>query len=149
MVANQIEREIKIEAPVERVWTTLTSAEHLGIWFADSGAEIDLKPGGSLVLNWKDYGKVIGRVEKVESPHTFSYRWANGPSHQEITATNSTLVEFSLSPEGTGTRLRVVESGIALLEGSDDERNKFYEDHSGGWVNELNELRDHTLKVAV
>src|SRR5215217_1825023 len=120
MVANQIEREIKIEAPVERVWTTLTSAEHLGIWFADSGAEIDLKPGGSLVLNWKDYGKVIGRVEKVESPHTFSYRWANGPSHQEITATNSTLVEFSLSPEGTGTRLRVVESGIALLEGSDD-----------------------------
>jgi uncharacterized protein YndB with AHSA1/START domain len=147
MVADQIEREIVIDAPVERVWTTLTSAEHLGQWFADSGAEIDLKPGGSLVLNWKEYGKVLGRVEKVESPHTFSYRWGNGPD-QDPTGPNSTLVEFSLSPEGAGTRLRVVETGIANLPGSDEDRNKFYEDHSGGWVSELNELSEHTKKVA-
>ena len=140
MIADKIEREIMIDAPVERVWTTLTSAEHLGKWFADSGAEIDLKPGGSLVLNWKEYGTSHGRIEKVESPHTFSYRWIIGSNH-EPTEQNSTLVEFSLTPEGAGTRLRVVESGILALEVED--RQKYFEDHSGGWVHEISELRDY------
>jgi uncharacterized protein YndB with AHSA1/START domain len=148
MVADKIEREIMIEAPVERVWTTLTSAEHLGKWFGDAGAEIDLKPGGSLTVRWEEYGTLHGRVEKVESPRAFSYRWAHGPSHQELTPTNSTLVEFSLSPEGAGTRLRVVETGIMMLEGTDEARSKFYEEHSEGWSSELNELREYTLKVA-
>jgi uncharacterized protein YndB with AHSA1/START domain len=147
MFADKIEREIMIEAPVERVWTTLTSAEHLGKWFGDAGAEIDLKPGGALVLRWKDYGTVLGRVEKVESPHTFTYRWGNGPG-QDPSGSNSTHVEFTLSPEGNGTRLRVVETGISTLDGSDEDRTKFYEEHSEGWISEITELRDYTLKVA-
>ena len=48
MVPEQIERETVIAAPVERVWALLTEAEHLGRWFGDSGAEIDLRPGGVL-----------------------------------------------------------------------------------------------------
>jgi uncharacterized protein YndB with AHSA1/START domain len=147
MFADRIEREIVIEAPVERVWTTLTSAEHIGKWFADSGAEIDLKPGGAIVLHWKDYGAVAGLVEKVESPHTFAYRWGNGPG-QDPSGSNSTHVEFTLTPEGNGTRLRVVETGISTLDGSDEDRTKFYEEHSEGWKSELNELSEYTVKVA-
>ena len=44
MVADRIEREITIAAPIERVWSILTEAEHIHGWFAD--AEIDLRPGG-------------------------------------------------------------------------------------------------------
>ena len=47
MVPDQIERETVIAAPVERVWALLTEAEHLGRWFGDAGAEIDLRPGGA------------------------------------------------------------------------------------------------------
>ena len=50
MTADQIERETTIAAPVERVWSLITEAEHLGKWFGDAGAEIDLRPGGALRL---------------------------------------------------------------------------------------------------
>ena len=147
MIADQIEREITIDAPVDRVWATLTSAEHLGKWFGDAGAEIDLKPGGSIVLRFKEFGAVLGRVEKVESPHTFTYRWGNGPG-QDPSGSNATLVEFSLSPEGSGTKLRVVESGFLSLGIPDDKKSNAYEEHVGGWKSELDELRDYTQKLA-
>jgi uncharacterized protein YndB with AHSA1/START domain len=147
MIADQIEREIVIDAPVDKVWTTLTSAEHLGKWLADSGAEIDLKPGGAVALNWEGYGKVLGRVEKVESQRTFAYRWTNGPA-PELTDDNSTLVEFTLSPEGAGTRLRVVESGFLALDLPDDQKTNTYNEHVEGWKSELNELSEYTVKLA-
>jgi uncharacterized protein YndB with AHSA1/START domain len=50
MVPDQIERETVINAPVERVWELITEAEHLGRWFGDAGAEIDLRPGGAMIL---------------------------------------------------------------------------------------------------
>jgi uncharacterized protein YndB with AHSA1/START domain len=143
MLPDHIEREIVINAPVERVWTTLTSAEHLGKWFADNGAEIDLKPGGSIVFRWKDYGTTYGRVEKVESPNAFDFRWATRPG-VEPDPDNSTLVEFTLSPQGSGTRLRVLESGFLSLALSEEEKAKRVEEHTGGWKDELNELRDYT-----
>ncbi|MCW2748125.1 MAG: hypothetical protein JWP10_1267, partial [Nocardioidaceae bacterium] len=33
MSTETIEREISIEAPVDRVWSLITEAEHLGTWF--------------------------------------------------------------------------------------------------------------------
>src|SRR5690349_8103042 len=110
MVPNQIEREISINAPVERVWEVITRADHVGTWFADAGAVIDLRPGGALELRWADYGRILGTVEKVEPPYVFAYRWSR-PADTLPQPGNSTLVEFTLSVEGEGTRLRVVESG--------------------------------------
>ena len=126
MVPDQIERETVIDAPVERVWALITEAEHLGRWFGDAGAEIDLRPGGAMVLRWAEHGTSRGRVVAVE-PHTrFSYRWApfKDPGGDEPVEGNSTLVEFTLQPEGDGTRLRVVESGFASLATSEEQRAK-------------------------
>ena len=75
-MTEQIERETVIAAPVERVWALLTEAEHLGRWFGDAGAELDLRPGGALSLSWEQHGTVRGRVVDVEAPRRFSYRWA-------------------------------------------------------------------------
>ena len=60
MVPEQIERETVIAAPVERVWALLTAAEHLGRWFGDAGAELDLRPGGATGLSWEQHGTVAG-----------------------------------------------------------------------------------------
>ena len=76
MVPDQIEREITIEAPVDRVWDVITQAEHIGQWFGDAGAEIDLRPGGRLTCSWKEHGTVNAIVEQVDRPRAFSYRWA-------------------------------------------------------------------------
>ena len=60
MITDKIEREVTIAAPIERVWSILTEAEHIGGWFADAGAEIDLRPGGALVMHWAEHGTANG-----------------------------------------------------------------------------------------
>jgi uncharacterized protein YndB with AHSA1/START domain len=144
----QIERETVIAAPVERVWEVLTGAEHVGRWFTDSGAEIDLRPGGAMVLRWT-MGVGRARIVDVEPPRRFSYRWAAMREHwgDEPDDRNSTLVEFTLAPEGDGTRLRVVESGFEALEGTDEQRRSSFERNTEGWETQLRSIREYLARV--
>lgn len=151
MVPDRIERETFINAPVERVWTLITEAEHLGRWFGDAGAEIDLRPGGAMIVRWNRHGANHARVVAVE-PHTrFAYRWApfSDPGGDEPVDGNSTLVEFTLHPEGDGTRLRVVESGFASLATSVEQRARNHEGNTEGWQQETDELRRYAESVSV
>lgn len=143
MVPEQIEREIVIEASVERVWSALTEAEHLGTWFGDAGAEVDLRPGGRIVCTWSEHGTAHAVIERLERPRVFAMRWALVPG-QEVRPGNSTLVEFTLVPEGPGrTRLTVVESGFRDLEWGDEENARHAEQNVAGWNAELDELREY------
>jgi uncharacterized protein YndB with AHSA1/START domain len=143
---DRIERDVLIGAPVERVWELITRAEHLGIWFADAGAEIDLRPGGALSLTWQRQGTVHGRVETVEPPHRFAYRWVHTrDSPQEPTPANSTLTVFTLAAEGDGTRVSVVESGFDALDLDEAARAELFASHGRGWAIELGELVDHAV----
>jgi uncharacterized protein YndB with AHSA1/START domain len=146
MIPDRIEREIVIDAPLEVVWAVVTEPEHISDWFSDS-VELDLRPGGKAVLHWDGYGTVNGRVERVEPPRFFSFRWVvpRDPG-VELTDDNSTLVEFSLSPDGDATRLTVVESGFRGLAGPEDENQKHVDSHRRGWELELAELQDHVAQ---
>jgi uncharacterized protein YndB with AHSA1/START domain len=147
----QIERETVIAAPVERVWALLTEAEHVGRWFSDAGAEIDLRPGGAMVLRWAEYGTGRARIVDVDPPRRFSYRWAPIPEHwgEEPVEGNSTLVEFTLAAEGGGTRLKVVESGFQALEGTDEQRRGSFEQNTEGWEKQLANVREYAARAAV
>jgi len=150
MVPDHIERDTVIDAPVERVWELITQPEHVGRWFGDAGATIDLRPGGEMVIRWAEHGTSHARVVAVE-PHTrFSYRWApfQDPGGDEPVEGNSTLVEFTLTPEGESTRLRVVESGFASLATSEQRRIENHAGNTDGWRQELDELRRYAAKVA-
>ena len=151
MTPDSIERETTIEAPVERVWELLTQAQHVGRWFGDAGAEIDLRPGGAMVMHWREHGSTHARIEAVEPHSRFSYRWApyKDPGGTEPVDGNSTLVEFTLTPEGGGTRLRVVETGFASLATSDEQRARNFDGNTEGWAFELGELADYARSVAV
>ena len=70
--------------------------------------------------------RVHGRVERVEPPSLFSFRWFR--DYEE----NATLVEFSLSAEGDATRLTVVESGFRQLSWPEDEKQKDADGHRDG-----------------
>ena len=134
MTEDRIEREVVIDAPVERVWALVTEAEHLGAWFGDAGAEIDLREG-ELELRWEEHGTSHGRIERVDEPTAFAFRWApfQDPGGVEPVDGNSTLVEFTLAAEGDGTRLRVVESGFTDLGTSRSSSGKNHEGNSKGW----------------
>ena len=81
---DSIVRETVVAAPVERVWEVLTRAEYVGRWFGADKAEIDLRPGGSFVMVWAEHGTGHARVERVEEPAVFSFRWAIEPGASRL-----------------------------------------------------------------
>lgn len=136
MKPDRIEREIVIAAPIERVWQVVTAPEHVGVWFGQGRpADIDLRPGGTMVLDHGEHGVFPTRIVTVEKPHRFSYRWASGFPGAPATEDNSTLVEFTLTAEGDKTRLVVIESGFASLEiPVEREATASYDSHQAGWL---------------
>jgi uncharacterized protein YndB with AHSA1/START domain len=147
MVPEQIAREIVVDAPVARVWAILTEAEHIEEWFAFDGATIDLHLGGALVMTWKEHGTYHARIERVEPHRLFSYRWALRADEAPAEG-NSTLVEFTLTPEGTGTRLRVVESGFRDLQLTAAEQATHAAENTDGWTGAFQTLAEYARRVA-
>ena len=141
MNEDRIEREILIDAPLERVWSLVAQP---GFWVADEASlpGTVAREGASMVARNAEYGEFPVRVEKVEPPTYLAYRWASAFPGEELREDNSTLVEFTLSPDGDKTRLRVVESGFTALAGSEELRSKAVEDNTGGWPQVLDALRE-------
>src|SRR5215213_5372483 len=144
--SNRIETDIVIAAPVERVWELITTAEHVGRWFGDAGAEIELRPGGAMSLSWREHGTFHGRAEAAEPPYRFAWRWlATMGVQEEPTPANSTLTEFTLADEGDATRVAVVETGFDALDVPPTERTAALASHTRGWALELDELATYAL----
>jgi uncharacterized protein YndB with AHSA1/START domain len=138
LVPDRIEREIVIEAPVEVVWAVVTEPRQISGWLSDS-VELDLRPGGEASFVWDGREPVRGRVERVEPPHVFAFRWVPAQGAQ-LADGELLLVEFTLTPEGEGTRLKVVETGFAQLAGSEEDRRGHFDGHRRGWELELGHL---------
>src|SRR5580698_5995177 len=114
-----IERDVLIEAPAEVVWRTITEPDQMAQWFAD---------------------RVELVVKVVDPPTRFSFRWNYPPGEEPVTG-NSMLVEFTLTPEGDErTRLRVVECGHELRDWPDAEKQRYADEHRGGWGEYLDRL---------
>jgi len=148
MSTDSIEREISINAPIDRVWSLITEADHLGTWFGDAGADVDLRPGGALEVRW-DGHSLDGTVQAVDPTSLFSFRWrqidlADGI---ELADGNSTLVEFWLETDGDTTRVRVVESGFDALDLPADDRSGMFASHTEGWQRETAELATYGARV--
>ena len=141
-MAGSIEKSVHIEAPVELVWRMVTQPDQVVRWFAD---EIDLQatPGyeGSMTFRPESGGtvQVPITVETVEAPRRFTYRWHHGAATAAAPA-NSTLVEFTLTAEDDGTRLRVVETGHDGLGWPVDQQEAYVDDHNDGWSTHLGRL---------
>ena len=132
MTDDRIERETFIAAPPERVWPLVAEP---GFWATDdeSARGTTVTEGESLVARHSKHGDFPMRVEKADPPHYLAYRWNSAFPGEELTEENSTLVEFTLTPEDGGTRLRVVESGFAALPTTGGNRRHVIDDHAAGW----------------
>ncbi|MEW2084395.1 SRPBCC family protein [Streptomyces sp. NPDC005283] len=150
MSKDRIEREITIAAPVERVWAVLTEPEHVGSWFGQGRpTPVDLRPGGTMQLDHGEYGQFPTTIVKVDPPHHFSYRWASAHPGEQAVEGNSTLVEFTLTPDGDGTRLCVVETGFAdLVIPEDKAATAGYESHASGWTGQMDNIKQYTERLA-
>ena len=148
MSEDLIERETLIEAPLERVWSLVAEP---GFWVADKASlpGTVAKEGESMMAKNAEHGDFPVRVEKVEPPTYLAYRWTSAFPGEELREDNSTLVEFTLTPEGDRTRLRVVESGFAALAGSEELRRQAAKDNTAGWPQELDALKTRAEQPSV
>ncbi len=146
MIPDRISREIVIDAPPPVVWAIVTEPRHVARWFSDE-AQIDLRPGGAMLLTWHGHGTYRGRVEAVEPPHTFAFRWVRREDDEPGEGT-STLVEITLAAEGTRTRVSVVETGFQRLTSAEEDKARYADENSQGWIHEHNELRDYAAGLS-
>jgi uncharacterized protein YndB with AHSA1/START domain len=132
-----IDRRIELRAAPESVWQALTDPAELGSWFADS-ADLDVRAGGEGWLAWAEHGRFAIRVEQLEPPHRFAFRWARD-ADTPITEGTSTLVEWWLdAAPGGGTSVRLRESGF--------QREGDRSVNVQGWFDELPALAAHVAE---
>lgn len=132
---DRIEREIVIDAPIERVWQLVSEP---GWWIGDGdrSAQTVTHEGDLVIVDDPRYGRYPVLTVSSDAPHRVSYRSTGLPGHVPA-ADNSTLVEFFLTEQGAGTVLRVVESGFAALSLPADGRAAAIEDNIKGWAFQL------------
>jgi uncharacterized protein YndB with AHSA1/START domain len=105
---GKIKQRTYIEAPVEKVYDTITSAQEWDKFFT-TGMQLEPKLGGKCIFSWKDWGpdfyslSAPGKVVNVIRPKLFIFKW--GEAGQEST------VRFELEPLGSGTVVTIIEDG--------------------------------------
>ena len=146
MEQGTIEREITIEASPEVVYEVISTPEHIRGWW--NGAETDLaaETGATATIRWDgepghDHLEQMTVVDAT--PYSrFSFRWVYDAG-SVAAADNSLLVVFELRPEGSGTVLRMTETGFRERGWSDAVAQGCYEDHVNGWDLFVPSIRDY------
>jgi uncharacterized protein YndB with AHSA1/START domain len=108
--------ERAIPHPPEKIWRALTQSALLEEWLMKNDFKAVVGHRFSLRADW---GAVECRVLAVEPGKTLSYTWAAYGLE--------TVVTWTLTPAGTGTQLRMEQSGFRA------DQPQFYEGAKGGW----------------
>jgi uncharacterized protein YndB with AHSA1/START domain len=148
---GSIERELYIEATPDVVFEVVSEPALIKDWWS---ADTQLQPreGSTSTLVWTD--EATGRTDReaitvveAEAPRRFVFRWTQ-PEDEAAAVENSLLVTFQLTPTGSGTTLRMTETGfrdkgwdIAVLE-------EQYNAHVSGWDFYLPRLVDVASRLA-
>lgn len=119
---------IDIEAPPDVVFAHLVSAERMVSWM---GQHADLRPvpGGGFAVDVKG-ALVRGEYLELDPPHRVVVSW--GMAGAGDLPPGASRVEFTLTPNGSGTTLRLVHTGLP------DSRAQT---HATGWAHYLARLR--------
>jgi uncharacterized protein YndB with AHSA1/START domain len=150
-----LEMSREIQAPPERVYRALTTAEDLLQWWGSHaeanppggkrgsvlvGARADPRPGGGYRLEFRmpdgAAAWLEGEYRVLEPPRRIVQTW-RASSHPKLDA----LLEFRLEPTATGTRLTLFHSGLDEIPGA-------YRDHELGWIEALGHLTGWIVAVA-
>ncbi|WBB68418.1 SRPBCC domain-containing protein [Micromonospora sp. WMMD812] len=150
MEFGTIEREIRIEAAPEVVFDVVSSPEHLREWWPDE-AEFPAVPGGAGRIGFGDFARGTGAwvqftVVDAVPPRLFSFRWTHAEGESAAPG-NSFLVVFELEPAGSGTLLRMTESGFRERGWDEAKVAAEYADHVTGWDLFLPRLPVYAAKV--
>ena len=143
---DRIEKTIDLKATPARVWRALTDYQEFGSWFGVN-LEGPFVPGkmarGKITYPGYEHLVMEVVVEKMDQERRFSFHWhpyAVDPK-VDYSKETPTLVEFTLEPTKTGTRLTVVESGFDAIPAA--RRTDAFRMNSGGWEEQMKNINKH------
>jgi uncharacterized protein YndB with AHSA1/START domain len=146
MEFGSIEREIYVDASPEVAFEVVSSPEHISEWWTDR-TEIEATPGAVGELVWGDRAKVVPiKVVNAEPPRLFSFRWCF-PDDKVVDSADSLLITFELTPSGTGTRIRLTETGFREMGWEAAKLEEQYLDHSAGWDRFVPRLGEYLARL--
>lgn len=149
MDTDRIERRVRIEAPVAKVWGAIADSREFGRWFkADIHGAFE--PGavvrGRILTPGYEHLKLEFAVERVEPERLLSFRWhpfAVDPA-VDYSTEPATLVELRLDADGDATELTVVESGFDRL--PPERRAVAFRMNSGGWDAQVENVKRYVTR---
>jgi uncharacterized protein YndB with AHSA1/START domain len=143
---GSIEREIYVEASPEVAFEVVSSPEHVSQWWSDS-ADFQATPGAVGELVWGDRTMVAPlKVVEAVPPRLFSFRWVYAGGAIDDSET-SLLVTFELTPSGTGTRIRLIETGFRELGWEAARVEEQYREHIVGWDTFMPRLESYIARL--
>src|SRR5712691_1158144 len=108
--SDDIVRELHIDATPAQVFPYFVDPGKLVAWKAVS-AESEARPGGRFRMEGTGRGDVaVGSYLEVSPPHRVVFTWSWEGDEESIATPG--VVEVTLSPDGEGTRLRLVHRGL-------------------------------------
>jgi uncharacterized protein YndB with AHSA1/START domain len=145
-MTDRIEKTVELKAPVARVWRALTDYKEFGTWFRCK-LENPFVPGqvtrGRIAYPGYEHLKWEAVVQKMEPERLFSFTWhpyAIDPN-KDYSSETPTLVEFTLEKAGSGTLLRVVESGFDKIPAG--RRPDALRMNERGWSEQLKNIAEY------
>lgn len=143
---DRIEKSIDLKAPVSRVWRALTDHQEFGSWFRvalDGPFVVRGVSRGHVTYPGYEHLRWEAVVQKMEPERLFAFTWHPYAIDPDIdySAETPTLVEFTLEPTATGTRLRVVESGFDKLPAH--RRDMAFRSNDGGWAIQMQNVAQY------
>ncbi|MCM2373639.1 SRPBCC family protein [Aporhodopirellula aestuarii] len=143
---DRIEKQIEIDAPVSRVWQSITDSQEFGQWFRvnlEGPFVVGEVTRGQITYPGYEHVTMEVIVEAIEPDDRFAFWWrpyAIDPN-VDYSAEPRTLVEFTLEPTATGTLVRVSESGFDGIPAH--RRDEAFRMNDGGWAAQVVNVRDH------
>jgi uncharacterized protein YndB with AHSA1/START domain len=154
-MADCIEKQIELKAPVSRVWRALTDYREFGEWFRvklDGPFVEGQVSRGKMTYPGYEHVKWQAVVQKMEPERLFSFTWPHPKSFDkaqysgDYSKAPTTLVEFRLEKTKSGTLLRLTESGFDQLPA--DLRLEAFRRNEGGWIEQLKNIEGYVAKAA-
>jgi uncharacterized protein YndB with AHSA1/START domain len=130
----------------------ISSPAHMREWWGGVNTDLEPAAGAAGELVWGDPAgaesqtTTITVVEAVP-PRRFSFRWTH-PSGEAAADGNSLLVTFDLAPSGSGTVLRLTETGFREMGWETAVLEATYLDHSSGWGRFVPAIAEYAARLA-
>lgn len=143
MSQDKIEKQIQLNAPIERVWRALTDYRQFGQWFRvniEAPFVVGQTARGKITHPGFEHVTWQVQITKMDPEKLFAFTWHPYAVDTKIDYSKEppTTVEFHLKKSGDGTLLTIIESGFDRVPAH--RRAEAFRMNEGGWAQQVKNI---------